>query len=112
MRPRAVAVFLASLALVALQVALMQSLAEAQGHHFAYLVIALALLGFGASGTALSLWRDRALAAADRLLPDLALWAGAGCAAALPSPPRTRSRSPCTAPAVTDPAPRRPWTPS
>lgn len=86
MRPRAVdtAVFLASLVLVALQVALMQALAEAQGHHFAYVVIALALLGFGGSGTALALLRDRALTRAERLLPGLMLWASMGCIAALP----------------------------
>jgi hypothetical protein len=86
MRPGPVntAVFLASLVLVALQVALMQALAEAQGHHFAYVVIALALLGFGGSGTALSLWRSRALARGGRLQSDLLLSAGAGCIAVLP----------------------------
>ncbi len=86
MRPGPVdtAVFLASLVLVALQVALMQALAEAQGHHFAYAVIALALLGFGGSGTALSLFRSRALVRGGRLQSDLLLSAGAGCIAALP----------------------------
>jgi hypothetical protein len=86
MRPRAVdsAVFLASLVLVALQVTLMQALAEAQGHHFAYVVIALALLGFGGSGTALSLLRPRALARGARLQSDLLLSAGMGCIVALP----------------------------
>lgn len=50
----ALAVFLVSVALLALQIVLLQVLAIVQGHHFAYLVISLALLGFGASGTALA----------------------------------------------------------
>jgi len=45
------AVFLISAALLAYEVALMRILAITQWSHFAYLVISIALLGFGASGT-------------------------------------------------------------
>lgn len=51
----------------------MQILGWAHGHHFAYLVVALALLGFGISGTVLSLARTRLLTVADTLTPWLLL---------------------------------------
>ncbi len=44
-----------SVAILAYEVALMRALSVAQGHHFAYMVVSTALLGFGASGTLLSL---------------------------------------------------------
>lgn len=50
----AAAVFLLSAAVVALELALMRCLAITRWHHFAYLVISTALLGFGASGTLLT----------------------------------------------------------
>jgi hypothetical protein len=52
-----VAVGLASAAVIAFQLVLMQLLAIAQWHHFAYMVISMALLGFGAAGTVLVLCR-------------------------------------------------------
>lgn len=51
------AVGLVSLAVIGLELALMRSLSVRFWHHFAHLVISLALLGFGASGTALVLLR-------------------------------------------------------
>jgi hypothetical protein len=65
------AVGLASAAVIALQIVLMQLLAIAQWHHFAYMIISTALLGFGAAGTVLVLVRtflDRHYAAAMPLL--------------------------------------------
>ena len=62
MRPRlltrhslvpSLAVFLVSAAIIGLELALMRCLSVATWHHFAYLVISTALLGFGASGTLL-----------------------------------------------------------
>ncbi len=47
---------LLSAAMLLLQVALTRVFSIAQFYHFAFLVISLALLGFGASGSALSLW--------------------------------------------------------
>ena len=48
--------FLVSAAVIGLELALMRCLAVASWHHFSYLVISTALLGFGASGTLLSLF--------------------------------------------------------
>jgi hypothetical protein len=55
-------VFFVSAAVLGYEVALMRILLVASWHHFAFLVISLALLGFGASGTILTLARDRVLA--------------------------------------------------
>jgi len=46
-----------SAAVIAFQLVVMQLLAASQWHHFAYMVISMALLGFGAAGTALVLMR-------------------------------------------------------
>lgn len=48
------AVSLTSVSLIGLQVVLMRALSITRYHHFSYLVISTALLGFGASGTFLS----------------------------------------------------------
>jgi hypothetical protein len=47
-----------SAAVIAFQLVVMQLLAVSQWHHFAYMVISMALLGFGAAGTALVLMRE------------------------------------------------------
>ncbi|MEX2467682.1 MAG: spermidine synthase-like protein [Gemmatimonadota bacterium] len=47
----------ASAAILAFQIVVMQLLSISQWHHFAYMVISMALLGFGAAGTALVLLR-------------------------------------------------------
>jgi len=49
------AVFLVSAAVIGFELALMRCLSVAGWHHFSYLVLSTALLGFGASGTLLSL---------------------------------------------------------
>jgi hypothetical protein len=54
-----VAIALISLAVIAFELALMRALSLRFWHHFAYMVISVALLGFGASGTALTLLRRR-----------------------------------------------------
>lgn len=54
-----VAVALVSAAGLAYEVALTRVLAIAQWHHFAYMIISVALLGFAVSGTALAILRDR-----------------------------------------------------
>ncbi len=71
------AIALLSVGLIAFQLVLMQLLSITQWHHFAYLVISVALLGFGTSGTLLALYRERFLARFDQLLPLLAGAAGA-----------------------------------
>lgn len=77
------ALALLSAGVTAAQVALMQVLSCMQWHHFAYLVVSVALLGFGASGTVLSLARERLLARADRVVPWLMTATGAGLAVAV-----------------------------
>jgi spermidine synthase len=54
-RPLA-ALALLSAATLAFELALLRAFSLSLWHHFAYMVIAIALLGFGASGTFLSLW--------------------------------------------------------
>jgi len=53
------AVLLISAVGIAYQVALMRVFSIAQWHHFAYMIISIAMLGFGASGTVLCLLRSR-----------------------------------------------------
>ena len=80
------ALFLLSIGITAHQIALMQILSYVQWYHFAYMVVALALLGFGASGTFFALWRLRLLANSARLLPILMLGCGISLAlATIPS---------------------------
>jgi len=55
--PAAGAVFLVSALVLGLQIAFIRVLSLDTYHHFTYLVISTALLGFGASGTALSIAR-------------------------------------------------------
>jgi len=75
-----VAVALVSAAVLGFEISLMRLLLVASWHHFAFLVISVALLGFGASGTALVLGRAWALHQGERLLFGLIL----GAAAAMP----------------------------
>lgn len=55
----ALAIFFVSVAVIALQLLIMRALSVTHYHHFSYLVISTALLGFGASGTFLALFFDR-----------------------------------------------------
>ncbi len=65
------ALLLLSAALIAFQLEQMQLLALVQWHHFAYLIISVALLGFGASGTLIALCRTILLRHLEWLLPVL-----------------------------------------
>ena len=53
------AIFLISALGIAYQIVLMRVFSIAQWHHFAYMIISIAMLGFGASGTLLVLLRQR-----------------------------------------------------
>lgn len=53
------ALFLISAVGIAYQVALMRVFSVVQWHHFAYMIISIAMLGFGASGAFLGLLRNR-----------------------------------------------------
>jgi len=78
------AVFLSSALLVGLQIVLMQVMAQIQGHHFAYIIIALALLGFGCSGTVLALARGFLMRHLAKALPLSLLLAAFSVLAFLP----------------------------
>lgn len=77
------AVALLSAALLAFQLILMQILSIVQWYHFAYMVISVALLGFGASGTVISLAREWLLKRFDQLLPFLMITCGAAISLAI-----------------------------
>jgi len=67
-----VAVVLVSVSALALELALMRMLTLRFWHHFAYMVISVSLLGFGASGTALTLLRPRVARNREAWLAGLA----------------------------------------
>ncbi len=67
------AIALLSAAALAYQVLLVRAFSISLWHHFAYMIISLALLGYGASGVALSLTRERLLVRPQAVF--------AGCAA-------------------------------
>jgi hypothetical protein len=76
-----VAIGLLSAALIAFQLALIQILSLVQWYHFAYMVISVALLGFGAAGSCLAIFRNTLVAHTQVLLP--ALMTATGLAMAL-----------------------------
>jgi hypothetical protein len=70
-----------SAAIIAFQLALIQILSTVQWYHFAYMVISIALLGFGAAGSLLALFRKSMINHIELLLPFL--MTGTGIAMAL-----------------------------
>lgn len=67
---------LLSFVLLALQIVLIQTISAAQGHHLAYIVLSVALLGFGAGGSVLTLRNLRGRPSLDSLyVPTLLLCA-------------------------------------
>ncbi len=58
-RPPLCSIAILSAALLAYEISLMHLLAIIQFHHFAYMIISLALLGYGSSGTFLAICQDR-----------------------------------------------------
>lgn len=70
------AAFFTSAGLLAFELALMRVLLVASWHHFAFLVISVVLLGFGASGTALFLLRGKLVALGERALFVLMIVSG------------------------------------
>jgi hypothetical protein len=60
---------LLSASIIAFQLVLIQVLSIVQWYHFAYMIISVALLGFGAAGTALAIFRRRLLKHIHFLLP-------------------------------------------
>lgn len=62
---------LLSAAIIAFQLALIQILSIVQWYHFAYMVISMALLGFGAAGSMLAIFRKSLVTHSAILLPFL-----------------------------------------
>jgi len=60
---------LISLAIIAYQIVLMYTFSITQWYHFAYMVISIALLGFGASGTVITLARSWLLKHSEAIIP-------------------------------------------
>jgi hypothetical protein len=60
-----------SAAIIAFQIVLIQILSISQWYHFAYMVISIALLGFGAAGTVLAIFQKYLTNRTDLLLPFL-----------------------------------------
>ncbi|MFQ6041108.1 MAG: SAM-dependent methyltransferase, partial [Candidatus Poribacteria bacterium] len=52
-----ISIFLISASIISYEILLMRLFSIAQWHHFAYMIISLALLGFGASGTAIAIFQ-------------------------------------------------------
>jgi len=71
-----IALILLSASVIASQITLMQILTIEQWHHFAFMVISIALLGFGAAGTVISIFRKTILKHKNILLPLFAIVAG------------------------------------
>lgn len=67
---------LLSISLIAYQVAIIQLLSYVQWYHYANMVISIALLGFGAAGTCVSLLRKWLLDRSEVLLPVLMIVSG------------------------------------
>ena len=59
MKPPLISIALISASALAYEILLMRLLSITQWHHFAYMIISLALLGYGVSGTFLALAQDR-----------------------------------------------------
>lgn len=71
---------LLSASIIAFQLALMQILSISQWNHFAYMIISVAMLGFGASGTALAFLKNYLTKRVDFVLPALMVATGASIA--------------------------------
>jgi spermidine synthase len=74
---------LVSASIIAFEISLMQILAIVQWYHFAYMIISVALLGFGMSGTILALSSKWFVKNFDSVLPGLIVLAGVAMPAAL-----------------------------
>jgi len=78
---RAITIATTSAGVLGFEIALMRALAITRWHHFAYMIVSLALLGFGASGTLIALLRVRAARHAEACIAVFA----AAFAVAIPS---------------------------
>ncbi|HYA63105.1 MAG TPA: hypothetical protein VED66_07860, partial [Candidatus Sulfotelmatobacter sp.] len=73
-RCREAALLLVSASVLSYQVILVRAFSIGQWHHFAYMVISIALLGFGASGTMLAVLERKRASTATRLQVSEVSW--------------------------------------
>ena len=66
-RPPFIAIALLSACMLAYEVALTRLFSIVLWHHFAYMIISAAMLGYGASGTALALLKEKIVRASARI---------------------------------------------
>jgi len=71
-----IAIACISASIIAFQLCLMQILSHTQWYHFAFMIISIALMGFGIAGTFLSLFRKKLISNFDLLVPLLLISAG------------------------------------
>jgi len=79
-----ISLFVMSLSVVAFEIHLMHFFSIVQWQHFASMVISIALLGFGTSGTLLSLFRKKMLEHSSLLIPFFMMTSGLLMMVALP----------------------------
>ncbi|OOY41836.1 hypothetical protein BOV91_09360, partial [Solemya velum gill symbiont] len=60
-KPPVISIMLVSASALAFEVLLIRLFSIIQWHHFAYMIISLALLGYGVSGTIMTLLRERVM---------------------------------------------------
>ena len=66
-----ISIFFISMAIIGFQLAIINLLSYSQWHHFAYLAVSIAMLGFGSSGVILSVWESFFRKRAESLMPWL-----------------------------------------
>ena len=71
-----ISIFLLSVSIIAYQLLLIHIFSITQWYHFAFMVISVALLGFGAAGSFIALFKNRLIANATRLIPFSMLISG------------------------------------
>lgn len=71
-----IAIGLLSSSVISSQIILMQIFSITQWHHFGYMVISLAMLGFGAAGTFLAIFRKTLVARSSWIIPLLIISGG------------------------------------
>ena len=91
MRRLGFATLLVSAAAIGYEILLMRLLSIVQWHHFAWMIISLALLGYGASGTFIALLRKRLEPRFEFAFAAFALLFGVTMLAASPSASASRS---------------------
>jgi hypothetical protein len=79
-----ISICLLSVAVIAFQLILMQILSITQWYHFAYMVISVAMLGFGMSGSLLTVARRWFIDRAETIIPLLMILSGLTMATVIP----------------------------